>query len=193
MKLKAKGVGLLLPLAFLAAGCVTAIRPYASDASAAPSASSLSTLEISVVGQDEGAVELAVDTLRRTRVFAMVSKGEDDHSDLGVTVRSSGDSIRCGTPQMATVLTLGLVPTGNVHHARLALEFSGHGAEPPVLIERDVYAETRHGLWALFLRAKKEWRRPDWGHDPAGLAIALREDILANEEQLVRLARRRAT
>ena len=190
MNLKTMKAGFWLVVVVLFSGCFTAIRPYDTEYTNVPQQSELGSISIAVSGVSEHDVEFALAILKRSAVFEVVLSAQDSEpADLTVKVLDSRNSARCGTPQMSTIFTLGLIPTGNAHRAHLVLEFLGEGANEPVLIERDFYAHTKHGLWALFVRAKKEWTKPTWGEDPAGLAIAIREDLLANESAIVSLVR----
>ena len=183
----------LCVVAVTISGCgVTAIKPYVTPTPNVGDSSGLGLLTVSVVGNDERGVRRVAASLQRTGLFGSVVLDRGDQADLIASVVNSRGGIRCGTFQMLTVFTLGLVPTENAYSATVRIEFSAAKKDQIVAIERDFVAETRHGWWALLLRASKKWKRPDWQGDPAGLSNALKEELLARQSELVRLARRRA-
>ena len=173
-------IGILFSAAGLLCGCgITAIRPYASS------------LTVRVVGERKADVEEAAGMLKSSGVFRVVTSDLDKPADITVTVLGSYGSIRCGTPQMMTYFTLGLVPTGNGFRARLVLSVSGIESAEAVQIEPEVVANTKHGLWALPLRISKHWTRFK-DDDPANLSARLREELLSHESALLALVRKGA-
>jgi len=184
----------LLALVILTSGCgITAIRPYVSKRPNSPQPPRLSSLTVAVVGESQRDVETARVALESTGLFGAVVVEPYTYADMIATVAASSHGIRCGTPQNLTYFTLGLFPTGNAYRASMKLELTAEGADQPLVIEREIFAHTKHGLWALFLRANKKWSRPKWDNDPAQLSAAIRDELLRSEEAIMLLAGRRAT
>lgn len=186
-------LGIVLSATAFLSGCgITAIRPYASAAGSFRASSELGSVTVRVVGERKSEVQRATEMLRKSGVFKAVTSDPQQPVDMTATVLDSRDGIKCGTPQMLTYFTLGLIPTGNAYRARLQLSFSGAESVPPVRVEPELFAQTKHGFWALPLRASRNWMKPRWDDDPANLSGLLRDEILAHESELLALVRRNA-
>lgn len=169
------------------AGCFTAIKPAQVSPRSPTAEAGLGLLRVSVMAGELDKAVYVRDLLRDAGVFDEVFVGNAKEADLTIVVSSQTEYIRCGTPQVATVYTLGLLPSTNVYNAEITFEVRGSGSPGPVTIEQVFNAPTRHGLWALFLRVSPKWSKLRRNHDPARLSVLLRDTLLAKELQLLSL------
>jgi hypothetical protein len=165
--------------------CVSSIRQY-QPLTQEWEASRLDQLEVEVSGQWPNQVEHVTALLNRAGVFRRVVAAGDEAADLLVTVKESSQGIRCSTPQMLTLYTLGLFTTSNGYVNAVTLEFRGKDSPAVVTLEERFVAHTTHGLCALLLRASGRWSRLK-GTDPANFAKALRAALVSRQSEILSL------
>lgn len=168
---------------------IVAIKPYVTDPPTHKIQDTTSRLTVAIRANDIRDADVIIEKLQTEQLFDQVIH-ESQPSTYDVLIDINREpGFTCGNPQILTYLSFGIIPTGNVARDWLTIKFMALNPSRVLKIERELKAETRHGLWALFLRASKNWKRPDWDHDATGSLNAIFEVILANQDEISKLTR----